>query len=132
MSGKAAKKVETKGAPKKAGGGDGGKKRGWDDIEKIFGDKKAQQINDEKKEMERKQQYKRKSAKLSKSGGSNVADTSKSPSEWVNDGLGGVYNPEGFTGRVEDGVKVFKSHILRKPNSGNTAQCPFDCDCCFI
>lgn len=53
-------------------------------------------------------------------------------SEWVDDGLGGKYNSEGFTGRVEDGVKVFKAHILRKPNAGQTDQCPFDCDCCYI
>lgn len=51
---------------------------------------------------------------------------------WVDDGLGGKYNAEGYTGRVEDGVKVFKAHVLNKPNSGTTKNCPFDCDCCFI
>jgi hypothetical protein len=56
----------------------------------------------------------------------------KGAEEWVDDGLGGVYNREGYTGRVEDGVRVFKAHVLRKPNSGQTPLCPFDCDCCFI
>jgi hypothetical protein len=56
----------------------------------------------------------------------------KGGEDWVDDGLGGVYNKEGYTGRVEDGVRVFKAHLLRKPKSGQTPLCPFDCDCCFI
>eukprot|EP00934_Nitzschia_sp_Nitz4_P004017 Nitzschia sp. Nitz4//scaffold4_size323378//170333//170737//NITZ4_000666-RA/size323378-processed-gene-0.286-mRNA-1//1//CDS//3329553417//4007//frame0 len=55
-----------------------------------------------------------------------------SGAEWVDDGLGGKYNAEGYTGRVEDGVKVFKRHILNKPNAGYSKDCPFDCQCCFI
>lgn len=51
---------------------------------------------------------------------------------WTDDGLGGKYNEEGYTGRVEEGMKIFKAHILNKPNFGNTSACPFDCDCCFI
>lgn len=51
---------------------------------------------------------------------------------WKDDGLGGKFNAEGYTGRVEDGVKVFKAHVLNKPDFGNTKDCPFDCQCCFI
>ena len=55
-----------------------------------------------------------------------------SPNTWVDDGLGGKFNHEGFTGRVEGGVKVFKAHLLNKRNFGQSKDCPFDCDCCFI
>jgi hypothetical protein len=55
-----------------------------------------------------------------------------SSQEWVDDGLGGKFNAEGFTGRKEEGMKIFKAHVLDKPNSGNSKDCPFDCSCCFI
>jgi hypothetical protein len=29
-------------------------------------------------------------------------------------------------------VKIFKRHILNKPGAGDTKDCPFDCNCCFI
>lgn len=54
--------------------------------------------------------------------------------EWVDDGLGGKFNAEGFTGRRDEqsGYKVYKAHLLNKKGFGTTSQCPFDCDCCFI
>jgi hypothetical protein len=54
--------------------------------------------------------------------------------EWVDDGLGGKFNSEGFTGRRDDqsGYKVYKAHLLNKKGFGTTSLCPFDCDCCFI
>lgn len=54
--------------------------------------------------------------------------------EWVDDGLGGKFNSEGFTGRREEqtGFKVYKAHLLNKKGFGTTSQCPFDCDCCYI
>jgi Eukaryotic protein of unknown function (DUF1764) len=52
--------------------------------------------------------------------------------EWADDGRGGKLNREGFTGRFEGGVKVFKAHLLNAPNFGQSKNCPFDCDCCFI
>jgi hypothetical protein len=58
--------------------------------------------------------------------------TSQSSQEWVDDGLGGKFNAEGFTGRKEEGMKIFKAHVLNKPNSGYSKDCPFDCSCCFI
>jgi len=57
---------------------------------------------------------------------------SRSSEKWVDDGLGGKFNNEGYTGRVEDGVKVFKAHVLNRPTAGTTKDCPFDCQCCFI
>jgi Eukaryotic protein of unknown function (DUF1764) len=104
------------------------KKRGWDAIASIFDEKKEKkQVNlsskeeDERKEKEGLSQKKRKSAAFIHEKG-----------EWVDDGLGGKYNGEGFTGRIEDGVKIFKAHVLRKKNAGQTDRCPFDCDCCYI
>lgn len=52
--------------------------------------------------------------------------------EWADDGLGGKFNKEGYTGRVEGGVKVFKAHLFNKKDFGKSADCPFDCNCCFI
>lgn len=53
--------------------------------------------------------------------------------KWATDGLGGVFNGEGYTGRRDDGGhRVFKAHLMNKKGFGDTADCPFDCDCCFI
>jgi len=53
--------------------------------------------------------------------------------EWVDDGLGGVFNKEGYTGRKDkDGMKVFKAHLFNQSTFGNTPLCPFDCKCCYI
>lgn len=52
---------------------------------------------------------------------------------WAADGLGGVFNGEGFTGRRDDaGHRVFKAHLMNEKGFGNTPDCPFDCNCCFI
>mmetsp|Transcript_142823 Transcript_142823/g.397845 ORF Transcript_142823/g.397845 Transcript_142823/m.397845 type:complete len:253 (+) Transcript_142823:61-819(+) len=53
--------------------------------------------------------------------------------EWVNDGLGGVYNKEGWTGRKTPGdkLRIFKAHLLQVGAGGGTPLCPFDCECCF-
>ena len=39
-------------------------------------------------------------------------------------------NTRGYT---DDGYKIYTSDELKValPNSGNTSQCPFDCQCCF-
>eukprot|EP00587_Corethron_hystrix_P010659 CAMPEP_0113301306 /NCGR_PEP_ID=MMETSP0010_2-20120614/2589_1 /TAXON_ID=216773 ORGANISM="Corethron hystrix, Strain 308" /NCGR_SAMPLE_ID=MMETSP0010_2 /ASSEMBLY_ACC=CAM_ASM_000155 /LENGTH=140 /DNA_ID=CAMNT_0000154905 /DNA_START=64 /DNA_END=486 /DNA_ORIENTATION=- /assembly_acc=CAM_ASM_000155 len=53
--------------------------------------------------------------------------------EFVDDGLGGVYDKEGYTGRTtDDGMKIFKAHLFNKESFGSKKDCPFDCDCCFI
>jgi hypothetical protein len=104
---------------------EGKKKRDWYEIEGLFDDKKRQKQIDAAdlaaEEQERQEQRSKNRKK-------------KAPMQagWEDDGLGGKYNNEGYTGRVEDGVKVFKAHILRKPNAGQSADCPFDCKCCFI
>lgn len=110
---------------------------GIDEFDILFSEKKKQ--DRQTKEDEAKKEAARKAAKKAryKSDGArssskknHIADTSGS--EWVDDGLGGKYNKEGYTGRVEDGVKIFKRHILNKPGAGSTKDCPFDCNCCFI
>eukprot|EP00747_Dinoflagellata_sp_TGD_P169582 gnl/TRDRNA2_/TRDRNA2_198912_c0_seq1.p1 gnl/TRDRNA2_/TRDRNA2_198912_c0~~gnl/TRDRNA2_/TRDRNA2_198912_c0_seq1.p1 ORF type:complete len:179 (+),score=45.43 gnl/TRDRNA2_/TRDRNA2_198912_c0_seq1:36-539(+) len=55
--------------------------------------------------------------------------------EWTDDGLGGVYDKDGWTGRRTSGdsLRIFKSHLIKvnAKGSGNTPLCPFDCECCF-
>lgn len=52
---------------------------------------------------------------------------------WATDGLGGVFNGEGYTGRRDDGGhRVFKAHLMNKKGFGSSPDCPFDCNCCFI
>jgi Eukaryotic protein of unknown function (DUF1764) len=117
------------------------KKRGWDEIEMLFdGKKKAKEHAErDKEELRRTALRKRSSPKEPKSSyrykkdGKRTSESSQNDTEsWVDDGLGGKYNSEGYTGRVEDGVKIFKAHILSKPNAGQSPQCPFDCTCCYI
>mmetsp|Transcript_110618 Transcript_110618/g.173043 ORF Transcript_110618/g.173043 Transcript_110618/m.173043 type:complete len:226 (-) Transcript_110618:60-737(-) len=52
---------------------------------------------------------------------------------WVDDGLGGVYDRDGWTGRRTSGdnYRIFKTHLLKIGEGGGTPLCPFDCDCCF-
>ena len=53
--------------------------------------------------------------------------------EWANDGLGGIFDSEGYTGRkVEGSMKIYKAHLFNKKGFGTTKDCPFDCDCCYI
>jgi len=104
---------------------------GWDEIDGLFKGKKNLK-RQHKQHLEGEQARKRQAVQVENKNQRAMKMSKNSTDDWVNDGLGGVYNSEGFTGRVEDGVKVFKAHILRKRNSGNTPECPFDCDCCFI
>jgi hypothetical protein len=100
-----------------------GKKRGWDEIESLFTEKKKQ-----KQEIAKKPPYRH----HSKSAPAARSRKTGSKDDWMDDGLGGVHNAEGYTGRVEDGVKIFKAHVLSQPNAGYTESCPFDCKCCYI
>ncbi len=66
-------------------------------------------------------------AKEAKSGGAESSTTS-----WIDDGLGGKYDLEGYTGRTTNGgLRIFKGLHSRNKNGGDTPQCPIDCDCCF-
>lgn len=114
------------------------KKRGWDEIESIFDEKKKElkQCSCSKSKTQSVPVSHRKKSNVSK-GNDGIVPKNRSEyhgnlGEWVDDGLGGKYNAEGFTGRVEDGMKIFKAHVLSKPNAGQTSACPFDCDCCYI
>ena len=103
-------------------------RKGAADIDEIFSTKKAK-LSEQPRSTTTRPRGGPKRAMISK------RETRRFEAEakgWVDDGLGGKYNAEGYTGRVEDGVKVFKAHVLNKPNSGTTKKCPFDCDCCFI
>ena len=111
---------------------------GMDEFDMLFSDKKKQ--DQQTKKEEAKEEVARKAAKKARyendDGGSSSftrnhsSDTNRK--DWVDDGLGGKYNKEGYTGRVEEGIKIFKRHILNKPGAGNSKDCPFDCECCFI
>ncbi|KAL7513203.1 hypothetical protein ACHAXN_010255 [Cyclotella atomus] len=53
--------------------------------------------------------------------------------KWASDGLGGIFNGEGYTGRKDEGGhRVFKAHLMNKEGFGMSKDCPFDCDCCYI
>uniref|UniRef100_A0A7S2NSR5 Uncharacterized protein n=1 Tax=Leptocylindrus danicus TaxID=163516 RepID=A0A7S2NSR5_9STRA len=54
--------------------------------------------------------------------------------QWRDDGRGGVFDCEGFTGRKEagSGFKIYKAHLMNKKGFGQSKDCPFDCDCCYI
>jgi hypothetical protein len=62
-----------------------------------------------------------------------AATTKEAKDSWATDGLGGVFNGEGYTGRRDDGGhRVFKAHLMNKKGFGSSPDCPFDCNCCFI
>jgi len=42
-----------------------------------------------------------------------------------------IISPEAPLERMQDGVAVYKAHLLRVGQGGGTELCPFDCDCCF-
>jgi len=109
-------------------------KRGWDEIESLFEDHKAKkkQEKEEHEEHVKQTKLRRKEANNKNIHMKTSHKTTNGGGGWVDDGLGGVYNHEGYTGRVEDGVRIFKAHVLRQPDAGQTPDCPFDCQCCFI
>ena len=97
-------------------------KGGLEEIDSLFEKKKRSKVESKM------QNDKKKRRKVS----THVEREGRIQGEWTDDGLGGKFNAEGFTGRVEDGCKIFKAHVLNKPNFGYSKDCPFDCDCCFI
>ena len=125
-------KVKTKAkplAPPQANPKKGG---GLDEIDSLFATKKKEKKETAEKIKKGKEEAKqrRKAYSQNNKPSPNISSTRKG--EWVDDGLGGKYNSEGYTGRIEDGVKIFKTHLLQSSTSGSTAECPFDCNCCFI
>ena len=112
-------------------------KSGKDFFDSIFTEKKKNKQEEAEasaKEAKLKKKRRMEQAIPKASGEKSVLECvfSKSSEKWVDDGLGGQFNNEGYTGRMEDGVKVFKAHVLNRPTAGLTKDCPFDCQCCFI
>ena len=47
--------------------------------------------------------------------------------DWADDGLGGIYNGEGWTGRrTDDNLRIFKAHLIKVGAGGGTSSCPFE------
>ena len=130
------KRERPEAAAKKGQQEDGAKKSKADDIDDIFAVKKQRKADD-KKQQEADQKEIKKQAAAKKANKKNLTYSRKDveqmkEKEWVYDGLGGKFNRDGYTGRVEGGVKVFKAHLFNKSGFGDTKDCPFDCKCCFI
>ena len=113
---------------------------GSSEIDDLFS-KKKQDKKQRQQETKLRQQEERKQQRHDENGSKKARQRleysrkdveSIQENEWVDDGLGGKFNKDGYTGRVEGGVKVFKAHLFNRKNFGNTSLCPFDCDCCFI
>ena len=125
-------KVKAKGKPSSATKDETKKGGGLDEIDSLFADKKKQQKDSAEQAKKQKEEAKQRRKASSQNSKPTPNTTAMNKGQWVDDGLGGKYNSEGYTGRVEDGVKVFKTHLLQSSASGSTAECPFDCNCCFI
>lgn len=116
------------------------KTSGLDEIDSLFANKKkeakkqqaAAKLSPPKSNQSHDRSGKR-IAKVTLSGDRD--DTTKIRNgEWVDDGLGGIFNSDGYTGRRDgdSGLKVYKAHLFNKKGFGQTKDCPFDCDCCYI
>jgi hypothetical protein len=105
---------------------------GFDEIESLFAEKKQQKREQKTERTVAPQQSSSPFKERAKRSRTEVSVSKKCPARWTDDGLGGKYDPEGYTGRVDQGIKIFKAHVLNKPNSGSSKDCPFDCDCCVI
>ena len=48
--------------------------------------------------------------------------------DWTDDGLGGIYNKDGWTGRrtESDQLRIFKAHLIQVGQGGGTPLCPFE------
>ena len=126
-------KVKTKAKPLVPSEAQPKKESGLDEIDSLFATKKKEKKDTaEKLKKEKKEAKQRRKAYSQNHNKPPPNISSMKKNEWVDDGLGGKYNSEGYTGRIEDGVKVFKTHLLQSSTSGSTADCPFDCNCCFI
>jgi hypothetical protein len=105
---------------------------GLNEIDALFDDKKQHKKQRQQEEKQERQKKRKLQAQQEQSNNSRQDLLKLKDKEWKDDGLGGKYNNEGFTGRREDGVKVYKAHLLNERDFGNTPDCPFDCSCCYI
>jgi hypothetical protein len=126
-------------------------KIGIDEIDDLFATKKEIENTKKKREEEeeKRQEQQRKMLRENKKSSSMFASKAAKnielsqdrndvqkirKGEWANDGLGGVFNVDGFTGRKQDGsgYKIYKAHLFNREGFGTTKDCPFDCKCCYI
>jgi hypothetical protein len=129
------------------------KGKGLDMFDELFATKKENEMKQKKEEMEE-EKRREEHLKMFRSNNNTNSNTSAGVNlknakkieltqdrndvgkikkgEWANDGLGGVFDVDGFTGRKQEGVKIFKAHLFNKKGFGTTEDCPFDCDCCYI
>ena len=150
-NGKPCANVKGKGLPSSAFKNETkGKSSGIDEIDSLFAtkkerdaDQKHKEAEEEKRQMEQLKLFRQNAKSSSLPSSANHAKNKSlahdrtdvagmKANEWVNDGLGGVFDVDGFTGRKEDGCKVYKAHLFNKKGFGSTKDCPFDCDCCYI
>jgi hypothetical protein len=123
-----------------------------DEIDELFAIKKETQktIRKQEEDDEKKREEQRKLFRKNNNTSSSLSSTFNAKSielsqdrndvqklnkgEWANDGLGGVFDRDGYTGRKEDGsgYKIYKAHLFNKKGFGMSKDCPFDCDCCYI
>ncbi len=127
------------------------KGKGIDEIDALFASKKETELMQKKQEAEEEKmhQEQRKLFQKNRNSGGGVSkknvkniDLSQDRTdigkiqrgEWANDGLGGVFDVDGFTGRKQEGTgyKIYKAHLFNKEGFGTTKDCPFDCKCCYI
>ena len=104
---------------------------GLNEIDALFSQKKKQKLEQRVQEKQTEKSASR-NPKSKLKYDRHDTEALSSPNEFIADGLGGRFNKEGYTGRVEDGVKIYKAHLFNKPSFGNSKDCPFDCDCCYI
>jgi len=113
-----------------------------DDIDALFAEKKKikkQKISEHKKSPVRcnfasSQHGQTASMTKRKLNGDRTDTDDLQKGQWIDDGLGGIFDKEGFTGRKDQssGYKIYKAHLMNKKGFGQTKDCPFDCDCCYI
>ncbi|GMH91745.1 hypothetical protein TrVE_jg2856 [Triparma verrucosa] len=105
-------------------------------IDDMFATKKTETKRKKEQEEETKKKKRRENGmgkKVKLNGDRTDIETLSDQKTWVDDGLGGIFNSEGFTGRRDkDGQKIFKAHLFNKKGFGTSNLCPFDCDCCYI
>lgn len=122
---------------KKKGEASLAKRKGENEIDALFASKKAKKKEESIEKQKQKNIHKsnKRSNVINKSLNGDRSDIDNMKKcEWVDDGLGGVFDKDGFTGRKEQrsGFKIYKAHLMNKKGFGQTKDCPFDCDCCYI
>lgn len=103
------------------------------DIDDLFAGKKQKQKAEKEANLAR-EKADAKRAKNARLNGDRTDVCNMAKGQWKDDGRGGVFDGEGFTGRKDtgSGFKIYKAHLMNKKGFGQSKDCPFDCDCCYI